>query len=98
MALLRSSGLPIPNVYGYSPTLDNAAEIEYIFMEFLQGIKLCDVWLDLGEQEIISVLRQLTQLESEMMSISFPAGGSLYYAHDLEKVAWRTGASALAQM
>jgi aminoglycoside phosphotransferase (APT) family kinase protein len=86
MALLRSSGVPIPKVYGYSPTPDNMAETEYIFMEFVKGIKLSNIWLDLGEQEIISVLRQLTQLESKMMSISFPAGGSLYYAHDLEKV------------
>ncbi|KAI6037062.1 protein kinase subdomain-containing protein PKL/CAK/Fmp29 [Pisolithus microcarpus] len=91
MALLRSSGLPIPKVYGYSPVLDNAAETEYIFMEYVEGSKLSDVWRGLGEQEIISVLRQLTQLESKMMSISFPAGGSLYYAHDLEKVAGGPG-------
>jgi hypothetical protein len=86
MALLRSSGLPIPEVYGYSPAPDNAAETEYIFMEFVRGTKLTDVWLDLGEREIISVLRQLAQLESKMMSISFPAGGSLCYKQDLEKV------------
>ena len=91
MALLRSSGLPIPKVYGYSPTPDNAAETEYIFMEFVRGTKLSDIWLDLGEQEIISVLRQLVQLESKMMSISFPAGGSLYYAQDLEKAAGGPG-------
>ncbi|KAJ7775916.1 protein kinase subdomain-containing protein PKL/CAK/Fmp29, partial [Mycena maculata] len=91
MALLRSSGLPIPKVYGYSPASDNAAETEYIFMEFVRGTKLSDVWLDLGEPEIISVLRQLAQLESKMMSISFPAGGSLYYAQDLEKVAGGPG-------
>lgn len=30
MALLRSSGLPVPEVYGYSPVADNAAETEYI--------------------------------------------------------------------
>ena len=57
MALLRSSGMPIPRIYGYSPTPDNAAETEYIFMEFAQGTKLSDVWLDLEEQETISVLR-----------------------------------------
>ncbi|KAJ6578076.1 protein kinase subdomain-containing protein PKL CAK Fmp29 [Mycena capillaripes] len=91
MALLRSSGLPIPEVYGYSPAPDNAAETEYIFMEFVRGAKLADVWFDLGEREIISVLRQLAQLESKMMSISFPAGGSLYYAQDLEKVAGGPG-------
>ena len=40
MALLRSFGLPIPRVYGYSPVLDNAADTEYIFMEFVRGTKL----------------------------------------------------------
>ena len=87
MDFLRSSGLPVPQVYGYSPVSDNAAKTEYIFMEFMRGTKLSDVWLELGESDIVSLLRQLAQLESQMMSISFPAGGSLYYAHDLEKVA-----------
>ena len=86
MALLRSSGLPVPEVYGYSPTPDNAAETEYIFMEFVQGVELSDIWFDLGEQEIESVLRQLAVLESKMVSIAFPAGGSLYYVRDLAKV------------
>jgi hypothetical protein len=86
MALLRSSGLPIPEVYGYSPSPDNAAETEYIFTQFVQGAKLSHIWPDLEDKEIISVLRQLVQLESKMMSISFPASGSLYYAQDLEKV------------
>ncbi|KAF8182876.1 hypothetical protein BJ912DRAFT_928300 [Pholiota molesta] len=67
MALLRSSGLPIPEVYGYLPVPDNAAETAYIFMEFVQGAKLSDVWLDLEEQEIVSVLRQLVQLEEKMI-------------------------------
>ncbi|EIW82704.1 protein kinase subdomain-containing protein PKL CAK Fmp29 [Coniophora puteana RWD-64-598 SS2] len=86
MALLRSSGLPIPEVYGYSPVPDNAAETEYIFMEFVEGPCLSDTWFDLGEGDIISITRQLAELESKMMSIAFPAGGSLYYTKDLEKV------------
>lgn len=85
LEFLRSSGLPVPQVYGYSPVSENAAKIEYIFMEFIKSTNLTDVWLELGELDIISILRQLVQLESKMMSISFPAGGSLYYAHDLEK-------------
>ncbi|KAH7931315.1 hypothetical protein BV22DRAFT_1124241 [Leucogyrophana mollusca] len=87
MALLRSFGLPIPKVYGYSPTPNNAAGTEYIFMEFVQGTKLSDIWFDLGEGEIISISRQLAELESKMMSIAFPAGGSLYYTEDLENAA-----------
>jgi len=89
MALLRFSGLPIPKVYGYSPVSDNVAETEYIFMEFVEGTSLSDIWFDLGEGDIISVSCQLAGLESKMMSIAFPAGGSLYYTKDLEKVARR---------
>ena len=38
MDLLRSSGLPIPKVYGYSPVLGNAAGTECIFMEATYGL------------------------------------------------------------
>lgn len=83
MALLHSLGLPIPEVYGYSPVPNNAAGTEYIFMEFIQGTDLSDIWFDLGEKEIISISQQLAELEKKMMSIAFPAGGSLYYIEDL---------------
>ncbi|EIW87457.1 hypothetical protein CONPUDRAFT_116728 [Coniophora puteana RWD-64-598 SS2] len=91
MALLRSSGLPIPEVYGYSASTDNAAETEYIFMQFVQGTSLSDIWFDLGERDIISISRQVAELESKMMSIAFPAGGSLYYSKDLEKMTGNLG-------
>ncbi|KIY74011.1 hypothetical protein CYLTODRAFT_341284 [Cylindrobasidium torrendii FP15055 ss-10] len=86
MALLRAHGLPVPKVYGYSPTPDNAAKTEYIFMEFVKGTKLADIFMQLKEADIASVLRQLIKLESLMMSIPFEAGGSLYYTEDLERV------------
>ena len=91
LEFLRSSGLPVPKIYGYSPDSDNAAGTEYIFMQFVRGSKLSDIWPSLGEQEVISVVHQLTQLESSMMSLSFPAGGSLYFTKDLEKVATGLG-------
>ncbi|KAJ3805388.1 hypothetical protein F5876DRAFT_91533 [Lentinula aff. lateritia] len=91
MRFLSSSELPIPEVYDYSPSSDSAAETEYIFMEFIRGANSSDVWLDLEEAEISSVLRQLVQLESRMMSIHFPAGRSLYYTEDLEKMTGRRG-------
>jgi serine/threonine protein kinase len=90
MRFLRSSGLPVPEVYDCSLS-DNAAKTEYIFMEFMKGKKLSDVWMELEEPDIVSVLRQLAQLESRMISIPFPAGGSLHHTNDLETVAGRTG-------
>ncbi|KAJ6489675.1 protein kinase subdomain-containing protein PKL/CAK/Fmp29 [Mycena vitilis] len=86
MAFLRSSGIPTPKVYGYSPTPNNAAETEYILMELVRGTLLGDIWSDLGEGEIASLCHQMVQLESKMMSIRFPAGGSLYHTKDLEKM------------
>ncbi|KAJ8689826.1 hypothetical protein PTI98_012687 [Pleurotus ostreatus] len=56
-------------------------------MDFVQGSKLSDVWPSLSDHEVISIIHQLTQLESQMMSLSFPAGGSLYFTRDIEKVA-----------
>ena len=87
MAFLRAHDLPVPKVYGYSPSSDNAAKTEYIFMEFVKGTKLTDLWMQLKEADLASILRQLVKLESSIMSIPFPAGGSLYYVDDLEKVA-----------
>ena len=84
---LRSCGIPAPEIYGYSADSDNAAGTPYILMEFVQGSKLSEVLPSLGDQEIISVVRQLTELESRIMSLPFPAGGSLYFTKDLEKVA-----------
>ena len=91
MDFLRSAGLPIPRVYGYSPDSNNPAGTEYIFMEFISGTKLSDVSRTLSEQDVVSIVRDLTRLESNMKSIPFPAGGSLYYTSDLEKVAGGVG-------
>ena len=55
-------------------------------MEFMEGRRLSDVAPELDVKDIMSVLRQLVQLEARMMSFSFPAGGSLYYTKDLEKM------------
>ncbi|KAI5887013.1 kinase-like protein [Schizophyllum commune H4-8] len=84
---LRICGIPTPKVYGYSATSDNAAGTPYILMEFVQGTILSDIWRSLEDQDVISIIRQLTELEARMMSLSFPAGGGLYFTRDLEKVA-----------
>ncbi|KAF8339360.1 hypothetical protein F5887DRAFT_889470, partial [Amanita rubescens] len=85
MALLRSFGLPIPDAYIYLPAPNDAAGTECISMESVPGT---DTWFDLGEREIISISRRLATLESKMMSIAFPAGGSLYYTERGRERLW----------
>ncbi|KAH6888870.1 kinase-like domain-containing protein [Coprinopsis sp. MPI-PUGE-AT-0042] len=86
MEYLGSFGMPVPEVYGYSPGEENHAGTSYIFMEYVQGSSLIDVWKGLKDEEVADVVRQVTQLEGRMMRMSFPAGGSLYFGEDLEKV------------
>ncbi|KXG47261.1 Aminoglycoside phosphotransferase [Penicillium griseofulvum] len=40
---LRTYGIPVPKVFGYSAVADNCAGTEYIFIEYVQGKSLGDV-------------------------------------------------------
>ena len=57
MDLLCSSGSLFPRFTDTRLEPDNAAGTEYIFMEFVRRTKLSDIWFDLGEQQVISVVR-----------------------------------------
>ncbi|KAB8277333.1 kinase-like domain-containing protein [Aspergillus minisclerotigenes] len=80
---LRSHGIPVPKIFGYSAVADNSAGTEYIFMELVQGQNLGDIWFTLSEQERITLVTKLVQLESRLFGLRFPASGSLYYYDDL---------------
>jgi len=81
---LRSRDIPVPRVYGYSPTSDNPAGTEYIFMELVRGTNLGDIWYELGENDRIAMVCRLVEVESRLFALEFPASGSLYYSRDLE--------------
>ncbi|KAF2877511.1 hypothetical protein BDV95DRAFT_625375 [Massariosphaeria phaeospora] len=81
---LRSHGTPVPKVYSYSATSENAAGTEYLFMELIRGTNLGDIWLNLSGKAKITVVTKLVELESRLFTLPFPASGSLYYTKDLE--------------
>jgi hypothetical protein len=83
MDFLRSHGIPVPEVYDYSATPENAAGTEYLFMELVSGTNLGDVWHDLPEKARIRVVKNIVEVESRLFSLSFPASGSLFYTKDL---------------
>jgi hypothetical protein len=84
MDYLRSYGIPIPRVFGYSATSENTAGTEYIFMEVNAGTNLGDIWFELGETARTTVVRKLVELETQLFSLKFPASGSIYYSRDLD--------------
>ena len=60
-------------------------------MEYVEGTDLSKIWYDLKKDEIISLMDELAKVESIMMSIPFPAGGSIYYARDLKDLSGNEG-------
>ncbi|EME42126.1 hypothetical protein DOTSEDRAFT_45678 [Dothistroma septosporum NZE10] len=83
MTFLHSKGLPVPKVYGYSATYDNAAGVEYIFMEHSHGLKLSSIWFEETSEQRRKFVASLVDLERRMGAISFPASGSLFFRRDL---------------
>lgn len=91
LTFLRGKGVPVPKVYSYSASADNAAGTEYIFMEFSQDEHLSNIWYDLDEKEMKKFISSLVGLEAQLANISLPAFGSLFFHRDIpegtEKVA-----------
>lgn len=47
---------------------------------------MAEILDQLGERDVLGILKQVVDLEKRTMEIIFPAGGSLYFAEDLENV------------
>jgi hypothetical protein len=83
---LRSLGLPIPKIYGYSVTAQKAAGTKYMFMELVHGTNLGDVLYDLPADTITVVATKLVELEPRLFVLSLPASGSLYYSKNFPEI------------
>ncbi|PYI30386.1 kinase-like protein [Aspergillus indologenus CBS 114.80] len=80
---LRLQGIRTPEVYGWCSTAANPVGAEYIIMEKLDGTPLGDKWFSLTPKEYHQVMKQIIEWETRLMSLQFPASGSLYYSKDL---------------
>lgn len=83
LTFLRSKGVPVPEVYGYSTTADNAVGVEYIVMEKASGIGLDTKWFDLTKVEQRTVATEIVDVEKKLFSLPFGAVGSLYFKDDV---------------
>ncbi|DAA74701.1 TPA_exp: Uncharacterized protein A8136_3017 [Trichophyton benhamiae CBS 112371] len=72
--------IPVPQVYAWSPHVDNPVGAEYIIMEEAVGTKLEDVWHDLSLEDRLKIVEDLVSIESKLLSVSFSRYGNLYYS------------------
>ncbi|RHZ63626.1 putative sensor histidine kinase/response regulator [Aspergillus thermomutatus] len=80
---LRLHGIPTPGVYAWCSTKANPVGAEYILMEKLDGTPLGDIWYAMTPKEQHKIMKQIVEWETRLMSLEFPACGSLYYQKDL---------------
>ncbi|KKK25465.1 hypothetical protein AOCH_004383 [Aspergillus ochraceoroseus] len=80
---LRLQGIPTPKVYDWCSTRANPVGAEYIIMEKLDGTPLGDIWYTVTPKEQHSIMKQIIEWEARLMSLKFPASGSIYYQKDI---------------
>lgn len=88
MDFLRTQlDIPVPKVFEWASRVDeeNSVGAEYIIMEKVQGVSLGSLWLSLSTKELVTVIKQIVDIETRLFSSHFPKHGSLYYKKDLEE-------------
>lgn len=83
LTFLRLKGVPVPEVYSYSASIDNPVRTEYILMEKAPGLCLASKWANLQDLEIRRLGHSFVELERKLFEIPFSATGSLYFKKDI---------------
>ncbi|KAL4962009.1 aminoglycoside phosphotransferase family protein [Aspergillus stella-maris] len=83
MDYLRLSDIPTPKVYGSSSSTMNQVGAEYIVMEQIDGKPLSESWYTMTSDQQQRIMKQIVELQTRMMSLKFPASGSIYYLDDI---------------
>jgi hypothetical protein len=76
---LRLHGIRTPEVYAWSSTEANPVGTEYIIMEKMDGTPLGETWYSMTPKEQHKIMNQIVEWEKQLMSLEFPACGSIYY-------------------
>ncbi|RMZ75887.1 hypothetical protein DV738_g5227, partial [Chaetothyriales sp. CBS 135597] len=83
LTFLRLKGIPVPEVYAYSATVENPVRSEYILMEKAPGVCAATKWPELQEREIKRLAHGYVELEKALFQLPFSAIGSLYFKKDI---------------
>ncbi|PWY77317.1 hypothetical protein BO94DRAFT_568281 [Aspergillus sclerotioniger CBS 115572] len=97
LEFLRLKGIPVPRVYAYSSTSDNAVGSEYIIMEKAPGQPLERRWFELSPKERVRLVTSFVEIEQKLFAIPFASYGSLYYKDNpsADYMFWRGKRAAL---
>ncbi|KAJ5213383.1 hypothetical protein N7449_000552, partial [Penicillium cf. viridicatum] len=74
--------IPVPRVFDWSATSNNAVGSEYIIIEEASGTQLGLIWNQLSPDKKLSIIREIVTIELKMLTVSFSHFGSIYFASD----------------
>ncbi|CAG8844337.1 25706_t:CDS:2, partial [Racocetra persica] len=74
-----NSNIPVPKVYYWNSSVNNLVGSEYILMEYLSGIRLCDIWSDLSMEKKKMFLLKIIDIQLELKKLSFSKIGSIFF-------------------
>lgn len=83
LTFLRSKGLPVPEVYGWSSTSENEVGVEYIIMEQAKGVGADTRWFETTKYENKALVAGIVDIEKKLFDIPFASVGSLYFRKDI---------------
>jgi len=69
--------IPVPPIYGWSPTDDNEAGCPYMFMDFVEGVSLGDCFRELPPDKTISIIYEWALYTWELTHLQFNELGCL---------------------
>lgn len=80
LRFLHKYGLPVPQVWTYDMTADNAIGSRYVLQTRMPGAPLSDIYDDLSTEEKRQIVDQWVDLLVKIESIKFPMAGRLVAA------------------
>lgn len=83
LTLLRSKGVPVPEVYGWSSTADNPVGVEYIIMEHASGIGADTQWFNTTKYQKHALVTGIVDIEKKLFALPFASIGSIYFKKDI---------------
>jgi hypothetical protein len=75
-----NTGIPIPQILDWNDDASGAIGSEYIIMEHASGIPLHEKWPTMDVSKQIRCIEVICQKLKEIVDLTFPAYGSLYFA------------------
>lgn len=83
LTFLRSKGIPVPEVYGWSSTTENAVGVEYIIMEHASGVGADTRWFETTKYQKKALVTGIVDIEKILFNLPFGSVGSIYFKRDL---------------